>query len=96
MKITLNGQIKELSDTPYLENIVGQFCKDKNPVIAELNGEIIKNPLWKKTIIKEGDTIELVSFVGGGSFVARVSSLVSQHSISSHKSQVTSDEQLIS
>lgn len=69
MKITLNGQIKEFLQTPNLENIVEQFCKNKNPVIAELNGEIIKNPRWEETIIKEGDTIELVSFVGGGSFV---------------------------
>ena len=67
MKITLNGQIRELSDTPNLERIIGQFCKDKNPVIAELNGEIIKNPQWDTTIVNEGDTIELVSFVGGGS-----------------------------
>ena len=67
MKITLNGQVKEFPNIPNLENIVEQFCKDKNPVIAELNGEIIKNPLWDKTVIKEGDAIELVSFVGGGS-----------------------------
>jgi len=67
MKITLNGQIKEFPQAPNLENIIGQFCKNKNPVIAELNGEIIKNPRWKETIVHEGDTIELVSFVGGGS-----------------------------
>ena len=67
MKITLNGKTRELTNALNLENVVGQFCKDKNPVIAELNGEIIKNPLWEETLIKEGDTIELVSFVGGGS-----------------------------
>lgn len=67
MKITLNGKTRELTNALNLENIVGQFCKDKNPVIAELNGEIIKNLLWEETLIKEGDTIELVSFVGGGS-----------------------------
>jgi len=67
MKITLNGQVIELPNAQYLQNVVKRFCTDKNPVIAELNGEIIKNPLWEKTIIKEGDTIELVSFVGGGS-----------------------------
>ena len=66
MRITINGQVKEFPNIPNLENIVEQFCKDKNPVIAELNGEIIKNPRWEKTIINEGDAIELVSFVGGG------------------------------
>ncbi len=67
MKITLNGKTRELTNALNLENVVGQFCKDKNPVIAELNGEIIKNPLWEETLIKEGDIVELVSFVGGGS-----------------------------
>jgi sulfur carrier protein len=70
MKIILNGQIKEFPSAPNLEDVIGQFCKDKNPVIAELNGAIIKDPQWKSTAVKEGDIIELVSFVGGGSFVA--------------------------
>lgn len=67
MKITLNGKTRELTDALNLENVIGEFCTDKNPVIAELNGKIIKNPRWKETLIKEGDTVELVSFVGGGS-----------------------------
>ena len=66
MNITLNGQTKELSCTSNLRVIVEQFCKHKTPVVAELNGEIIKDPSWEETIVKEGDTIELVSFVGGG------------------------------
>lgn len=79
MKITLNGQVREFPNTPNLQNIIGQFCKNKNPVIAELNGEIIKNPQWGETTVKEGDTIELVSFVGGGSFVTRCPSLKVTH-----------------
>jgi len=67
MKITLNGKTRELTNALNLESVIGQFCKDKNPVIAELNGEIIKNPHWEETLIKEGDTVELISFVGGGS-----------------------------
>jgi len=67
MHITLNGQLKELPESLNLDNIVGQFCKEKNPVIAELNGDIIKNLQWSTTSVKEGDSIELVSFVGGGS-----------------------------
>jgi len=66
MKITLNGQTKELSETLNLGQIVEQFCKDKNPVIAELNGEIINTLRWEETDVKENDYIELVGFVGGG------------------------------
>ena len=66
MNITLNGQAKELSDTQNLKEIVAQFCRNKTPVIAELNGEIVKNPQWENAVVKEGDTVELISFVGGG------------------------------
>ena len=66
MNITLNGKPKELLLTLDLKSIVEQFCKDKTPVIAELNGEIIKTPQWEETTLKEGDAVELVSFVGGG------------------------------
>jgi sulfur carrier protein len=66
INITLNGKPKELSGITDLESTVEQFCKDKTPVIAELNGEIIKPPQWKEMTLKEGDTLELISFVGGG------------------------------
>ena len=66
MNIILNGKQKELTCTLNLKSTVEQFCKDKTPVIAELNGEIIKPPQWEKTTLKAGDIVELVSFVGGG------------------------------
>ena len=66
MNITLNGKPKELRPTLDLKSAVERFCKDKTPVIAELNGEIIKLPQWEETTLKEGDIVELVSFVGGG------------------------------
>lgn len=66
MKINLNGQDRELSTSTTLSQIVEQFCKNSRYVIAELNGEIIKAPRWPETPVKEGDTVELVSIVGGG------------------------------
>ena len=67
MKIKFNGQVKDLKETLNLRDFVEKLCTNSNPVIAEINGEIIKSNNWSETIIKEGDTIELVSFVGGGS-----------------------------
>ncbi len=66
MKITINGQSKELNDRSSLHEIITQFSKDCSRVIAEVNGEIVKSPVWPSTTIKDGDTIELVTFVGGG------------------------------
>ena len=66
MKITLNGQAKEFSHAQSMQHIIEQFCKQHNRVIAELNGEIIKHPSWPSITLKDGDVVELVSFVGGG------------------------------
>lgn len=66
MKVTLNGQSKEFSNSSRLNDIVQQFCQNSNRIIAEVNGEIVKSARWPETEIKEGDTIELVNFVGGG------------------------------
>ncbi len=66
MKITINGNPKELTQPIALDQLVGQFCKNSKHVIAEVNGEILRSPQWTGRSIKEGDVIELVSFVGGG------------------------------
>lgn len=66
MTVTINGQQRELSGEPSLNEIVQQFCQSTQRVIAELNGEIVNNPRWDEIIIRDGDSLELVSFVGGG------------------------------
>ena len=66
MKITINGSPKQLNDGVNLEAIVRDLCKNPVHVIAGLNGTIIAGPDRPKTKIKDGDCLELVSFVGGG------------------------------
>ena len=66
MIIKLNGQNKEFSTSPKLQEIIIQFCKNSQTVIAEVNGAIVERSQWGHKVITEGDSIELVSFVGGG------------------------------
>ena len=35
-------------------------------VAVELNGDIVPKALYADTIFKDGDSVEVVSFVGGG------------------------------
>lgn len=66
MKITINGQPREIAAQPDLHSIIAVCLPDNRYVLAELNGEIIKKPLWAITPVREGDKLELVNFVGGG------------------------------
>ena len=66
MYITLNGQKKEVSPSQNLREVVGRFSQNSAVLIAEVNGTIIKKAQWDAVGVNDGDTIELVSFVGGG------------------------------
>ena len=66
MYITLNGQKKEISPSQNLQEVVGRFTANPAVLIAEVNGTIIKKNQWDEIPVNDGDTIELVSFVGGG------------------------------
>ena len=35
-------------------------------IVVEINGNIIPKSTYAETILKDGDTVEVVSFVGGG------------------------------
>ena len=62
--INVNGKETEncKSLSVFLEN--GGFRRDR--IAVEINGEIIKKSDYDKTVLNDGDKIEVVSFVGGG------------------------------
>ena len=66
MKIILNGQSQECAESARLKSVIEQFCKDTRHVIAEVNGAIVKTAQWSEKTLTDGDTVELVNFVGGG------------------------------
>ncbi|MDE2027487.1 MAG: sulfur carrier protein ThiS [Candidatus Omnitrophica bacterium] len=66
MNITINGTNKNVTSAGTLSDIVKTYCKYPKGVITELNGNIIPSALWPQTKIQDGDTLELVAFVGGG------------------------------
>ena len=70
MKLKINGEIKTigLSNEEFLiENLLEQLGYQPQLVVIELNGEIINPKAWISTKIKNGDCLEVVTIVGGGS-----------------------------
>ena len=66
MRVTINGQDKDLANSLNITALVGQRSPKNKHLIAEINGRIVPSAEWTNTNLKDGDQIELVAFVGGG------------------------------
>ena len=72
MKLKLNGEIKTIENTDadfLLEWLLEYLGYKPQLVVVELNGAIINPKDWLNTKIKNGDCLEVVTIVGGGSYI---------------------------
>ncbi len=71
MKLKINGEIKIINkpnEELLLEVLLENLGYKPQLVVVELNGEIINPKVWVTTKIKNGDSLEVVTIVGGGSY----------------------------
>ena len=66
MKITLNGEIKELEAEVNLNRLLELFSLPSQRVAVELNRSVVRRQDWDSTVVRADDRIEVVHFVGGG------------------------------
>lgn len=64
--ITLNGERREWPRPQSVENLLLDLALDSRVVAVELNRLVVRRGRFGDTIIREGDEVEIVSFVGGG------------------------------
>jgi len=64
--ITLNGERFELDSPMTVAALLAQLDIDPRRVAVEHNLNIIKRQTYPDILIDEGDTVEIVNFVGGG------------------------------
>lgn len=69
MKLQINGEEKIFDfTTPFtLASLVESLGMKPDRVAVELNREIVPRDRWSETILNDGDKLEMVHFVGGGS-----------------------------
>ncbi len=65
MKITVNGEEQLIEPKTVLGYIV-EIGIDPRRVAVELNMDILEKGEYATTMLKEGDSMEIVHFVGGG------------------------------
>ena len=66
MVITLNGERFELDQPLSVTDLLTQLEIDPRRVAVEHNLNIIRRNTFPEVIVDEGDTVEIVNFVGGG------------------------------
>jgi thiazole synthase len=67
MILQINGQTREFPDALTVAALVAQLGMKADRVAVELNLEILPRGSWEATRLKDGDRLEVVHFVGGGS-----------------------------
>ncbi|MGB9731022.1 MULTISPECIES: sulfur carrier protein ThiS [Calditerrivibrio] len=66
MKIKVNGNYLEVEDNITLSRLIENLKLNSKKIVIELNRKIIDEKDYILTEIKDGDTVEIVHFVGGG------------------------------
>jgi sulfur carrier protein len=66
MLVQINGEKKDLQDGLSLERLLEELGIRPGRVVVELNRDIVARDAHAATLLKEGDTVEIVHFVGGG------------------------------
>ena len=66
MKITINGESKEVRDGMTVAELLREISTPAVGVAVELNQAIVPRSLHVSTILEEGDLLEIVKMVGGG------------------------------
>ena len=66
IKIRLNGKVKSIQQNTKLINLIKILKIPIKKVAIELNREIMDKKKLDKIVLKKGDKIEIVHFIGGG------------------------------
>ena len=66
MKVIINGDTINVAQDISLKKLLVNLELDEKVMAAAINMEIIKQSNWNSHILKDGDKLELLDFVGGG------------------------------
>src|SRR5205085_12705039 len=67
MKIRINGDHRDFTEPLTLAELITTLGMKADRVAVELNREIVQRTKWSDIALREGDKLEIVHFVGGGS-----------------------------
>lgn len=66
MKLTVNGEERELPDGATVTALVGELGLGGARVAVEVNGELVPRSRHPEHVLADGDRVEVVTAIGGG------------------------------
>ena len=66
MQLTVNGASREVPDGITVGELVAHLGFNAGPVAVERNREVVPRAEHASAVLREGDIVEIVHFVGGG------------------------------
>jgi len=66
MQVTINGKTETLADGITVAELLAQLDLQPIRVAVEVNEDLVPRKTFAETPVRDGDQIEIVTFVGGG------------------------------
>ncbi|HTR63785.1 MAG TPA: sulfur carrier protein ThiS [Candidatus Binataceae bacterium] len=66
LTITLNGKPYTLEGDAHLGALIATLKMRPTRIAVELNRQVVPRAEYDRTILKAGDELEIINFVGGG------------------------------
>lgn len=66
IEVRVNGKDRAVASDHTVRSLLESLDLHPSLVVVELNREILARDSYAETPVREGDTLELVHFVGGG------------------------------
>ncbi|HVF92229.1 MAG TPA: sulfur carrier protein ThiS [Blastocatellia bacterium] len=67
MTVVLNGDDTQVREGTVVADLIGLLGLKPERLAIEVNRRVIRRAEWASTALAEGDKVEVVHFVGGGS-----------------------------
>ena len=66
MQVVINSQTRQVGSSMTVADLLRELETPPERVAVEINRELVTRKKFEETMLHEGDTIEIVTFVGGG------------------------------
>jgi len=68
MKVTiqLNGEAYSIEEGARLDSLLERLALRPARIAVELNQQVVRKADYPNTVLRQGDQVEIINFVGGG------------------------------